>query len=782
MVAQTVRGSVLRSDGTPAAYVVVTATVEGARSDEAAARALTDARGGYRLRVPAPNARYRLRALQVGWRPTNGPVVGPFANDSVTEDVASFAMEGAAISLPTVTVRTTDVCGERGRDGATVAAAWEQARTALLASGLRADTSRGDATLRTDWVEYARQLDNSGKRVVQQSRRLASGMTARAFSSIAADSLAAHGYVVDAADGTVFHAPDAEVLLSGSFAALHCFNLEPATAEQPSWIGVAFRPARAIGGRADVRGTLWLEQGTGELRQLQYRYTNLPAAAEAAEPGGEVAFLHLATGEWLVREWTIRMPLVNARAASVNVGQRNLVVKPTSRTLTGVQIVGGSVLRVSRTGTALFEGDGATLEVRARGADVDHPVTAIRASLEGTDYAWTSDATGAARLHPVWPGSYDLRVSSALMDSLGVRTPALPITIGEDGRVVDVRLPSSSDVVRAVCVDAPSNTSLLRGVVRDSRGRAVPNATLRVRVARERETVAGEARVILNDDARRVQADTNGHWQLCGVPRETPLAVYAAAPAGTRDTLYSVTSALAALDVALTRQDIAQLSLRVVDEQLRPLRDVVVDVTALSGDSIALRTDAAGRTSARDLPRGSATVRLRRVGYQEGTIVIELASGLNDIPVVLDPLSAPSLDTVRVSAARARNTRFSDFDKRRAAGIPTASIDEEEIERRAPASTFQLFARLPGVMLLDSLGSWYAKSRREQTVTCFIRVAVDGRVLPDSRPNLALLPSPKEVRGIEFFAGPARIPPELYSFGALDNGRSFCGLIAIWTK
>ncbi len=775
---QTVRGSVLRPDGSPAAYVVVTAIADGNQQ----ARALTDSRGGYRLQLPAPNARYRLRALQVGWLPADGSTVGPFSSAAETVDAVPITMMGVPVSLPAITVKSAEVCGEKARDGATVAAVWEQARTALLASRLRADTTRSDANLKTEWVEYDRHLDSDQKRVVQQSRRQQTGQTARAFTSIAADLLAERGYVVDDTDGTVFHAPDADVLLSSSFAANHCFSLEPAAADDPGRIGVSFRPARDRTGKSDVRGTLWLEQQSSELQSLHYRYTNLPTAAESAEPGGDVRFLHLATGEWLVREWSIRMPLVNARAGNVSVGRRSLVVNPTSRSLAGVQIAGGEVLRVTRADNALYEAEGTTLEVRASNSNSLLSKGALHASLEGTDYSWTADAQGVARLRPILPGSYQLRMTHPVLDSIGVMLPTQNITVGEDGRVIEFALPSARDIQRAACADSASGRALVRGVVRDAHGKAVPKAELRIRRNLDSLAKSREALVILNDDAVRVTADAQGAWRSCAVPINAPLAIYVAGTAGTHDTTLTITSELAAVDLIVARRDIASLSLRVLDDKQQPLRDVVVEVTPLGGESLSLRTDNGGRTSARNIPRGTATVRLRRVGFQEGTITLELAPGVNEVPVLLDPTLSPTLDTMRVVSTRMQNTRHSDFERRKAAGIPTATIDEDEIDRRGPASTFQLFARLPGVMLIDSLGAWYAKSRREKVVECYIRIAVDGRVLPDTRVNLALLPPPKDVHGIEFFAGPARIPPELYSYGAPDNGRSFCGLIAIWTR
>jgi hypothetical protein len=227
--------------------------------------------------------------------------------------------------------------------------------------------------------------------------------------------------------------------------------------------------------------------------------------------------------------------------------------------------------------------------------------------------------------------------------------------------------------------------------------------------------------------------------------------------------------------------------MRVVDDHQQPLRDVVVDVTPLAGEPFSMRTDAGGRTSARNLPRGTATVRLRRVGFQEGTITVELAPGTNEVPVLLDPTASPTLDTVRVSAARVPNTRFSDFDRRRAAGRASRFIGQDEIERRAPVSTWQLLTRVPGMIVLDSLGYRFAKSTRERALSCWMRVAINGRLLPEGRPNLAMLPPPTELYGIEVFTGPSTIPPEFTSQGASGTeddmrSRTFCGIISLWTR
>ena len=160
-----------------------------------------------------------------------------------------------------------------------------------------------DSPLNAEWIEYDRTLDSAGVRVRAQSVRTTRSATTRAFRSAPAESLAAHGYVVDRDDGTVYHAPDADVMLSDAFTNGHCFRLEPPTDSAPEEIGVAFRPVGDDDRRRDISGVLWLDRLTSELRRIEYRYTGLPALVERARPGGTVEFLRLGAGQWMVQRW-----------------------------------------------------------------------------------------------------------------------------------------------------------------------------------------------------------------------------------------------------------------------------------------------------------------------------------------------------------------------------------------------------------------------------------------------------------------------------------------------
>ncbi len=56
----------------------------------------------------------------------------------------------------------------------------------------------------------------------------------------------------------------------------------------------------------DIRGTLWLDARTGELRNVEYEYTGLPDGSRRSPSGGRVEFRRLPSGAWIVSRWYIR--------------------------------------------------------------------------------------------------------------------------------------------------------------------------------------------------------------------------------------------------------------------------------------------------------------------------------------------------------------------------------------------------------------------------------------------------------------------------------------------
>ena len=782
--AQLVRGTVLATDGaTPAPAVIVVLENDAGL---VLTRTLSDARGAFRFQLPTPVARYRLRALRVGYTPTDGPVIGPFAQTTTEIPPLQFSLTGAAVALPAVSVRGRDDCRTGSADGQLVARVWEEGRKALMASQL----ASSDSPLNAEWIEYDRTLDSAGIRVRQQSVRTTRSATTRAFRSAPAESLAAHGYVVDRDGGTVYHAPDADVMLSESFTNGHCFRLEPPTDSAPEQIGVAFRPVGNDNQRRDITGVLWLDRVSNELRRIEYRYTGLPAFVESARPGGTVEFLRLGAGQWMVQRWYVRMPILARRDNQTTVGRRRVLITTSGVAVRALQVSGGEVTRVTQGERTLFRGEGARLAMqlrRATGTHIPgHDISGALGVLIGTDYTMRTDSVGSARVEPILPGQYRLQVHTPLMDSLGIAGREHDIDVGIDGRLVQMTLPSTTELLRAVCsADVVRRAqSLLRGTVRDSSGHVVSGATVRLRALRNISTASD--RVSFNEEVVSATSDSLGQWRVCGVPRDVPLQLRVASAVGTIDTLFRVseTDVMAAADVHLRVARSASLLLRTFNAEERPLGEVLAVVRTIAGREIEMRTNSLGEATVGDLEAGVATVHLRRVGYVEGTVATEFVAGSNTLQLSLDPTAPPALDTVTVRANRTTN-RFTDFETRRAYGLATESITRAQIDQRNPVSLWQMLTRVPSVLVVDSLGAVYARSMRSRNDECWLRVAINGVVQSDGRPDLRTLPTPSEVYGIEVFAGAATIPATMASQGGNELGpraRTGCGLISIWTR
>lgn len=784
LCAQSVRGTVYTQQRTTVVPGVIVVFADAAGN--VAGRALSDERGTYALVLAA--GQYQVRALRVGFQPTTLPPVTVQPAGVTTVDVEISVVP---VRLPLVSVRSEDVCRGQRRDGDAVAAVWEEARKALLASELSSD----NAPLFAEWIEYERSLDAESRQVRSQRVRSTRTATTHAFRSASWNVLAQSGYVVDTDDGTEYHAPDAEVLLSDSFAALHCFHLEPPRADRPHVIGVGFSPARERRNVSEIEGTFWIDQTTGELQLLEFQYTNLPPVVSRVAPGGMVRFLRLGTGSWLVSQWHIRMPQL-AQVAQSTVRRRGVTVTSSPVAVAAVRVVGGEVERVRRADSVVYEATGAAFTVALQheaggGATSGTPsVHQARVVLEGTDYTALSDSAGRIVITPVLPGRYRYRVQTPLMDSLGVAGESGNVDIAaNDRRVTTVTLPSPATLLRQICqvTNADARLAHVRGEVVDMFGTPVADAHVTVTWQQSIDVIGD--RMSWSDHTLQTQTDSSGRWHVCGVPRGTGVMVSADAAsahgkqalrvaAGTLFASSSLRLQPAGMAVADTKAATARVIIVVTDSARHAVRDARITIASDNRGTTQWRTDGTGRVVLPRVDVGSITVDVRKVGYASGILTVDVEPGENTVPVELLSAAVPQLAAVRVVGNREVNTRHSAFERRRERGDATHSITAEDIERRNPVETWQLLTRVPSVVVVDSSGERFAKSARMSDDVCWLQIAVDGRIRP-GRQNLLTLPPPSEIHGMEIFAGAARLPVEYHGGG---GDLRYCGLIAIWTK
>lgn len=800
--APTLRGTVVLPDSTtPASGVIVLASdARGAT----AGRALTNARGQFVVALPVAG-RYSFALLRIGFRPTRIPAIT--IAEGATE-VVRFVLDNQPVVLSSINVRERETCRVSADTGFMVARVWEEARKAMLTTQL----NPGDAPLFAEWIEYDRVLDSTARLVREQRIRVSRHPTTHAFRSRPAAALDSTGYVIADNTGTTYFAPDADVLLSEVFAAAHCFQLvTPPSPAMANFVGVRFQPARERRDGSEIEGTLWVDRSSAELRTLDFRYTNLPDVARTAGAGGKVEFLRLHDGNWLVSKWHIRMPRVTASRQYSAGGLRQ--VAPAG-VVSGIQITGGEVTRVTRHDTLVHEATGPAIVVQLVSRDTLVPSAAARLTLEGTDYAAAADLWGRIRLTPVLAGRYRARVSTPLMDSLGVRPIIREVEAREDtqdAHVDSLNLPRARDFVVAACPrdSVEHGEGMLHGRVRDESARALQDAAVTVTWQSNFAAIGTRDGGQLSYTERTIGALTNdaGYWRVCGVPRQTPLAVHVTTDTGSdfRRVRLEESQEFGVVDLVVRRHTSALN--REVEATLGELRrsralveiavselggslipDATVEIDA-SGQKRTVVTGPGGRALVADIAPGLLVVRAKRVGFRPGQFAVTVEAGRNTIPIILSRVSLPSLDTVRVVGNRrtAGLGRLDEFETRRLNHTATVSLSRADIIKRNPVDTWQMLTNVASIRVVDSAAVTAESARSMRTrpdltvEPCYLMVMVDGVMMTDPRQkafDLRLLPRPEEVHGIEVFAGAASIPLQ---YGGIGDNKS-CGLIAIWTR
>jgi hypothetical protein len=231
----------------------------------------------------------------------------------------------------------------------------------------------------------------------------------------------------------------------------------------------------------------------------------------------------------------------------------------------------------------------------------------------------------------------------------------------------------------------------------------------------------------------------------------------------------------------------ANVSVSVVNAFGAPLSGATLELVTQGAQQLSAVADSGGRVSFAGVVPGLARIRARQIGFVAGELVVAIAPGDNVLPVVLDNARLRFLDTVKVVGSRRVTGRLDEFDARRAGGQTTRSITQDDIEKRNPPFLSQMLMNVPAIEVIDSAGKRYPVSRRGKVpdpnmgpgsitlIKCRLAIMVDGVMMPQST-DLDEIP-PKEVYGVEVFAGAAMVPLQYGS-----SGSRWCGLIAIWTK
>lgn len=143
----------------------------------------------------------------------------------------------------------------------------------------------------------------------------------------------------------------------------------------------------------------------------------------------------------------------------------------------------------------------------------------------------------------------------------------------------------------------------------------------------------------------------------------------------------------------------------------------------------------------------------------------------------------PQLAPMRTSASEI-SPRLKGFEERMRAGRGEF-FNQRMIEARNAVMTVDILRQARAIKIVGQSGATFAFSAR-QTTGCAMQIYLDGVPLAgagsrvDAPFDLNQLPSPKEIMGIEVYAGDATTP--IWLPKGPSGGRMGCGVVLVWTR
>lgn len=780
LAAQTVRGTVTDNTDRPVPGAVV-ALLDSTQAS--VVRVLTDERGTFRMIAPRAGT-YRLRTARIGARPV---VSAPFVLGAGETRDESVRIALISFGLDTVRVASRSVCRTRASDSTQVTfQLWEQVRTALTAAQLTAAARVVTATT----AHVARVLEPGRlRRVREQDIGLRTERVTQPWRSLGAAELHQRGYVdLENSDGSVtYFAPDLDALLSSYFLDDHCLRI--AEGRDSSEVGIAFEPTPTRR-MPEIAGTLYLDRVSTALRALTYRYVQVPPnRAEFA--GGDLEFVPLRNGAWMIARWEIRMPALEQ-------------VNPRAPVRVAAVTANGGDLLVARVGTdTLWRRP----PVPLRGVVVDsltrRPVAGARVAA-ALGASATTDARGEFRLAEVVPGTVTLDVRTASLDSLGAVHRHIADVVDSVARV-SIALPTLAQVVGSIC----GTLGPARGVVI---GRVIytgmsDTAALPAEVQATMPVVADWVEPVndstgLSYRTRRLQSrsGSDGRFRLCGAPLGALLTVRALPARGRATTAFvrldaATLAASTRLTVDSTAAAVASFTGLVVaaDSAGRPLLDAEIEI---EGTTLRGRTARDGQFRIDDIPVGTHVVRVRRLGFSPMTASITFTANEDESRrLVLDRVTV--LDSIAIRA----EAILPSFEDNRRVGLGKF-ITREEMATMENRTLGALLTSFNGARLVSAKrgsGMWLVRNRGQQSIggadrhapsmedsvrgarpDCYAHVWVDGRPVYLGRNQEPLYDvaqiAPSQIEALEYYASAAQTPAQ---YSGLN---STCGVLVIWTR
>jgi Carboxypeptidase regulatory-like domain/TonB-dependent Receptor Plug Domain len=334
-------------------------------------------------------------------------------------------------------------------------------------------------------------------------------------------------------------------------------------------------------------------------------------------------------------------------------------------------------------------------------------------------------------------------------------------------------------------------TATIAGVVIDSAGKAVPNATVRVAAGSPSTTTdaLGQFRLAgVPAGEARVQVTGDGY-----VPLGFEFAIAANVTVSLKLTLLAAPPAPQVTAPSVVTPDAGVVSVGPPDTLTAPpgrtsISGKVVDSTgrAIFGASVqAISTnistvsDSSGRFRIQNLAPGLVFVRVRKIGYLSEYFPLQTEPGrVASLTVKLRPASsAPSLARVEVRADARRDARMVGFYERMRLGNGVF-VEREELLRRNASNISEVLRGRNGVNIIRDANNNAVLFGRNLTGAgyCAMGVLIDGVFVNTTSLSIDQLANTQDIRAIEVYKTGPSVPSEF------QRRETDCGAVLIWTR
>lgn len=335
---QELLGTLVAEDGrTPVADVLV--QVSNAVTGVVVARVRTASDGTFRVRVGLDSM--HLKALRIGTRPV---LLASFRLRAGEVRSERFAWRSLPVQLPARNAVASTRCeAPTARNSRIAADLFEQVMAAIAA------TSTPDSSFVVALRVRRVALTADERQTLSDRQRDSSATWPVRPLTRSVDELFDRGFFANGRSGDeIYFAPSPEFFTSPRFLDEYCLYYSGESMNNPDLVGVSFHSARHNASSVRIRGSFWILRSTGRLERLSFAYEGLPVEEASGRPEGWIRFSSLKNGLTIPLAWQIRMPQVVGSAVLSRPNPRGEVTRTLQRRLTGIILLSGEVVHVTR--------------------------------------------------------------------------------------------------------------------------------------------------------------------------------------------------------------------------------------------------------------------------------------------------------------------------------------------------------------------------------------------------------------------------------------------------